>query len=478
MQTVLAILLSFVIAAADAQQAGYEIFSATDEILQNARAIDAASLSPDNFARGMSEYDKSRSTYEKTRDAVKVESSLAKARDYFRQSIAHSETATSVLADIIDSRTAAENADAGRLAPEAWADGEKQFKNAVRALEKGDSDVAGQYGAQADELFRTAELEAFRTQFFSEARRLIGEAEIIKAGKFAPRTLGRAKVLLAEADAALTENRYQAERPTALADQASYEARHAIHIAGLASEVRSGTLSVEDIVLDWEMPLTELAGILDIEPDMAGGYTGTAGKITGSVRQLLTLNDELSERDRLIAGLEEELRELDARLGGASTERIALVKRLEHQNRVREQFALVSTMFAPDEAAVFRDQDQLIVRLVGLSFASNSSTIDPESTDLMKKVENAINIFPRCQLTIEGHTDSQGNAQRNLELSVARAQSVMTFLNEEMRIPDYRMKSAGYGDSRPISSNKTEAGRAKNRRIDLIIVPDVDDLAP
>ena len=73
-----------------------------------------------------------------------------------------------------------------------------------------------------------------------------------------------------------------------------------------------------------------------------------------------------------------------------------MVQRLEHQRRVREQFGLVATMFSPDEAKVLRDGDQLIVRLVGLSFASNSSELNFESTDLMKKVEAAVEIFPRA----------------------------------------------------------------------------------
>jgi outer membrane protein OmpA-like peptidoglycan-associated protein len=79
-------------------------------------------------------------------------------------------------------------------------------------------------------------------------------------------------------------------------------------------------------------------------------------------------------------------------------------------------------------------------------------------------------------MLIEGHTDSQGNADRNLQLSKARAQSVMDYMTNEMRIPDYRIRAVGYGDTRPISNNKTAVGRAKNRRIDLIIAPKPESL--
>ncbi len=461
---------------ANAQQSEQEIFSATDSIRSSADEAGAALLSPENYSRAIAEYDRARNALEKGKSLSNIESSLAIARNYFQQSITNTEIATAILSAAIDSRAAAEKAEAERLAPQYWIDGEKQFIKATRALEKGDEQGADQYNTLADELFRAAELNAFRTQYFSEARRLIAEAEQNKVGKLAPRTLNRAKELLREADAALTESRYQTDTPKRLAGQASYEARHAIYIASLVKEVNSGTRSIEEVVLDWELPLTEIAGVLEIDPDMTAGYSDTKKRVVKSLHQLLALNGELAERDRLIAGLEEELRELDAQLGGASAERVALVRRLEHQKRVREQFALVASMFTPEEAQILRDGDQLIIRLVGLSFASNSSKIDPESAILMNKVEDAIDIFPRCELMIEGHTDSQGKAERNLELSISRAQSVMNFMNEEMRIPIYRMRASGYGDTRPISNNKTVEGRAKNRRIDLIIIPNIDNL--
>ena len=188
------------------------------------------------------------------------------------------------------------------------------------------------------------------------------------------------------------------------------------------------------------------------------------------------MREDLVERDRQIRGLEEELRELDDRLGGATAERTTLVRRLERQARTREQFELIENMFDPSEAIVLRDVNNLIIRLTGLSFASNSSDLSTAAIELIDKLQDAIDVFPQCDLIIEGHTDSQGNAGRNLQLSMARAQSVMDYITNEMRIPDYRITAAGYGDARPISNNKTAEGRAKNRRIDLIIVPKPESL--
>jgi outer membrane protein OmpA-like peptidoglycan-associated protein len=178
----------------------------------------------------------------------------------------------------------------------------------------------------------------------------------------------------------------------------------------------------------------------------------------------------------LITGLEEEIRELDAALGGASADRSQLIRRLEQQARIREQFRQIENMFSSNEAVVLRNGNNLIIRLVGLSFASGSTELGPDTEILLTKAQTAIEVFPQCSLTVEGHTDTTGKAKKNLALSDERAQSVKTYMTEVMRIPAFRIEAVGYGDTRPVANNKTDQGRARNRRIDLIITPNPESL--
>jgi OOP family OmpA-OmpF porin len=189
------------------------------------------------------------------------------------------------------------------------------------------------------------------------------------------------------------------------------------------------------------------------------------------LEELPGLRSDLADRDALIVDLEEEIRELDAELGGTSADRSNLIRRLEQQARVREQFRQVENMFTNSEALVLREGNRLIARLVGLNFASNSAELGTDNEALLAKVQSAIDVFPQCELTIEGHTDATGNAGKNMTLSEERAQAVKTYMTEVMRIPAFRIAATGYGDTRPIANNKTEEGRARNRRIDLIIAP-------
>ena len=172
--------------------------------------------------------------------------------------------------------------------------------------------------------------------------------------------------------------------------------------------------------------------------------------------------------------MQEELAALDERLGGATAERAALIQRLEAQARVKEQFEQVEKMFTPTEARVFREGDNIILRLTGLTFDSGMSQIKPESFDLLAKVEKAIDVFPRSELIIEGHTDSHGGDELNQKLSQERAESVQQYMINAMRIPTYRLIATGYGETRPVASNETAAGRERNRRIDIVIKPNID----
>ena len=168
------------------------------------------------------------------------------------------------------------------------------------------------------------------------------------------------------------------------------------------------------------------------------------------------------------------MRTLDERLGGATEERAALIQRLEAQARVKQQFEQVEKMFTSDEARVFRQGNNVIMRLVGLNFDSGASQIKPQNFDLLAKVEKAIDVFPRSELIIEGHTDSFGGDELNQKLSQERAESVQQYMINAMRIPTYRLIATGYGETRPVASNETEAGRARNRRIDIVIKPNSD----
>jgi outer membrane protein OmpA-like peptidoglycan-associated protein len=175
-----------------------------------------------------------------------------------------------------------------------------------------------------------------------------------------------------------------------------------------------------------------------------------------------------------VGELEEEIRDLDEQLGGVSQERVALVQRLEAEAHLREQFDTIEQSFGRDEARVSREGNRVIIRLVGLTFASGQAVIAPSQHDLLQKVQRAADVFPRSQIVVEGHTDSYGSDEGNLALSRRRAEAVSAYLSGTLGVQAFRISAVGYGETQPIASNETAQGRERNRRIDVIIEPQLD----
>jgi outer membrane protein OmpA-like peptidoglycan-associated protein len=453
-------------------------FKEADAAKAAAEAANAELLSPRNYERGMSEYRSAEVALERGRNIETVRTNAADATRYFKTATSSAELAATKLAQVMKSRQDAANARAPELSPEVWTEAQEKFADAIRLLERGDLKGTSRREVEATSLYRDAELVAIKAEYLSETRRLLADADRARVGRYAPITLSRAKQLLADAERELNENRYDTDLPRSLAKQANYEAKHAIYLSEVVRKVRDKDLSAEQLILQWEKSLRDVAGAADVQPDMENGPDELTNELVGYIdhanNEIQALTQEKGENELRLAEMEEELAALDERLGGATEERAALVQRLEAQARVKEQFEQVEKIFTAEEARVFREGNNIILRMVGLTFASGNAQISQDKFDLLAKVERAIDVFPRSELIIEGHTDSFGGDEANQKLSQQRAESVQQYMINAMRIPTYRLIATGYGETRPIASNETESGRQRNRRIDIVIRPNLD----
>ena len=102
-----------------------------------------------------------------------------------------------------------------------------------------------------------------------------------------------------------------------------------------------------------------------------------------------------------------------------------------------------------------------------INFDTNKATIKPESMPLIKQIVDLMKSQPKLKVSIEGHTDNQGTAAANKVLSLNRAKSVAAAVTAGGIKAD-RMETAGWGQEKPIADNRTEEGRAANRRVELV----------
>jgi OOP family OmpA-OmpF porin len=109
------------------------------------------------------------------------------------------------------------------------------------------------------------------------------------------------------------------------------------------------------------------------------------------------------------------------------------------------------------------------ITLEGVTFEFNSAVLTPDSRTVLDTVATDLKKYPRLRIELQGHTDSAGADAYNLKLSQQRADSVRTYLVDQ-GVPDTRLVARGYGESQPIEDNKTEAGRALNRRVVMSVL--------
>ncbi|HMB42515.1 MAG TPA: OmpA family protein, partial [Luteimonas sp.] len=103
-------------------------------------------------------------------------------------------------------------------------------------------------------------------------------------------------------------------------------------------------------------------------------------------------------------------------------------------------------------------------------FAFNSSNLQPQFNPALDNVAGTLNQYNQTVIEVAGHTDNVGSDAYNQQLSVQRANAVAAYLGGKGVIQQ-RMMIVGAGETHPIASNDTDAGRAQNRRVEITIVP-------
>jgi outer membrane protein OmpA-like peptidoglycan-associated protein len=103
-----------------------------------------------------------------------------------------------------------------------------------------------------------------------------------------------------------------------------------------------------------------------------------------------------------------------------------------------------------------------------LLFATGSATLQPQSMEQLHNIAAILKAYPAAHLTIGGYTDNTGDAAQNLKLSQDRADNVTAEL-VKLGVASDRLLAKGYGEEHPVGDNATEAGRAQNRRISMLV---------
>ncbi len=194
-------------------------------------------------------------------------------------------------------------------------------------------------------------------------------------------------------------------------------------------------------------------------------------QLAGELKQARhRLRSEEAERARL----EQERRDLTAGLKQARD----LLYAKEAETRMHLTNALRPEIENGD-IKIRQDSDRLTINMVDrVLFDSGKSQIRPDGLKVLKQVSDSLRTITDKHIRIEGHTDNVPISPRlrkkfptNWELSTARATSVVRYLVEEGGVDRLVLEADGHADTRPVEPNDTEAGKAANRRIDIVLYP-------
>jgi outer membrane protein OmpA-like peptidoglycan-associated protein len=140
-------------------------------------------------------------------------------------------------------------------------------------------------------------------------------------------------------------------------------------------------------------------------------------------------------------------------------------------NYMDQQEAELRRQTAGTGVDVYRQGDDLVLRMPsGITFPVDRYDIQPQFQSTLNQVAQTLASYDQTYIDVLGHTDSTGSDAYNQSLSERRAQSVASYLSAH-GVARARIGTRGFGETQPIASNETEAGRAQNRRVEVKVVP-------
>ena len=253
---------------------------------------------------------------------------------------------------------------------------------------------------------------------------------------------------------------------TGCVTQATYDALHVRHDKSLA-ELKKSAAEREQLQKTAAARQSELEAQIAEEEARSRGLTERIRKLESDLANMLasksSLESSVTEMTTALQELERRKAEADARLG-------------EYRSLLAKFRSLID---AGKLQVRIQDGRMVVVLASDVLFPSGSATLSRDGRAAISEVAQLLASIPKRQFQVEGHTDnvpiSTAQYPSNWELAAARALNV-TKTMVEAGMPQDRISAASFGDSQPAVANDSPVHRAQNRRIEIIIVPDLSTL--
>ena len=194
--------------------------------------------------------------------------------------------------------------------------------------------------------------------------------------------------------------------------------------------------------------------------------------------ELLRKEDSLKVREKYLSELNEKLKSREAKVVELQT----ILDSKENEAKILKESVTAALLgFNNNGLTITQKNGKVYVSLEEqLLFASGSTVVDPKGEQALKQLAAVLEKNPEISILIEGHTDNVpikgGNIKDNWDLSVLRATSVVRILGKSAKIDPVRLTPAGKGEYVPLDTGSTAEARKKNRRIEVVLSPRIDEI--
>lgn len=200
--------------------------------------------------------------------------------------------------------------------------------------------------------------------------------------------------------------------------------------------------------------------------------------VTENLNQGHLYDERLKEKERRLALKEKEIEEREQRIKELQAE---LARRDSLMNRLNQMLEGALLGFSPDELTIERRDGKIYVSMSDkLMFQSGKADVQAKGADALKRLATVLAKNESFEILVEGHTDNipikTAKYQDNWDLSSARATSVVRILLDDGELKPNRLTAAGKGEFEPKVSNDTPEDRARNRRTEIILSPNLSEI--
>lgn len=376
-------------------------------------------LAPEEFDKGAEYLSEAAEDLKDGEDQAEVIESLAYATSYLQKANQVAEGRRQHIPPVLAARTRV--IEAGALKD---VNTQKTLKRLDRQIEKAsarlDKELSADDAARLERDYFNLETQTVQATLLGQARSRVQGSIDTGAEKRTPQTLKTAQIDLKAAETAIATNIKTPDAYTEAVSKANSSALYLVDV--LAAAKKNGDSTTEAVakqLVDQNRQIGNLSGDLEYAQE-----------------KVSTLGQKVNEQNKAIT--------LQQAIDGARKS------------------------FNKNDAEVFQQGKNLVIRLKTMNFKSGQAELSKESLAVLTKVSEVVNSLPTQKVVVEGHTDSTGAADVNQKLSADRAQTVATYLQTSTQTAN-DIEAVGYGYKKPIASNKSKNGRAQNRRVDVVI---------